>query len=157
MNRSALFHLGTGLLTYHRPSHLLYHPEVVPPTYVPQNFKDAISAFAESLKRNFALPIRANPEDQLKAPTLSLLRFAPDVQARTEAQVEGLGARPDIGVAVRGLLCGYIELKAPGKGARAARFTGPDRKQWEKFKAIPNLLYTDASEMGALSLGRIAG
>jgi hypothetical protein len=71
--------------------------------------------------------------------------------------VESLGARPDIAVAVRGLLCGYVELKAPGKGARTMRFTGPDRKQWEKFKALPNLLYTDASEWALYRWGELQG
>jgi hypothetical protein len=44
------------------------------------------------------------------------------------------------------LLCGYVELKAPRKGARPQKFTGADKKQWEKFKAHPNLIYTDGNE-----------
>lgn len=82
---------------------------------------------------------------------------ASDVQARTEAQLGNLGVRPDIGVAVKSLLCGYVELKAPGKGARASRFTGADKKQWEKFKALPNLLYTDASEWALYRFGELQG
>ncbi len=128
------------------------------PAHVPQEFKEALVGFARSLKRNFSVPIEANPEDQLKAPTQVLLRAAAaTVQPRTEAQVEGLGARPDIGVAVRNLLCGYVELKAPSKGARTGRFTGADRKQWEKFRVLPNLLYTDGSEWALYRSGEPQG
>ena len=80
-----------------------------------------------------------------------------DVEPRTEAQVEGLGARPDIGVAVHRLLCGYVELKAPGKGARTSQFSGADRKQWGKFKALPNILYTDGSEWALYRSGEDQG
>jgi hypothetical protein len=31
-------------------------------------------------------------------------------------------------------------------GARPTRFTGRDKKQWEKFKSLPNLIYTDGNE-----------
>jgi hypothetical protein len=128
------------------------------PAYVPQEFKDAVLAFARTLKQNFAVRIPANPEDQLKAPMLTLLEAAAaNVQPRTEAQVEGLGARPDIGVAVRSLLCGYVELKAPGKGARTSRLTGADRTQWGKFKVLPNILYTDASEWALYRTGESQG
>jgi hypothetical protein len=117
------------------------------PHNAPRVFTDALQAFSTSLHANFSTILAANPEDQLKPPVQLLLQsFAAGVQTRTEAQVEGLGGRPDIGIAVRGLLCGFVELKAPGKGARTNRFRGADRKQWEKFKALPNLLYTDSNE-----------
>lgn len=68
------------------------------------------------------------------------------VLTKTEAHVDGLGGRPDIGVEVQDALCGHVELKAPGAGAQAQRFKGRDRAQWQKFKALPNLIYTDACE-----------
>lgn len=93
-------------------------------------------SFAARVKINFDTPVRAQPEDQLKAPVVELIEgsgtlFARNVEARTKAQVQGLGARPDIGVAVDRLLSGFVELKAPGKGARPERFTGADREQWQ--------------------------
>ena len=111
------------------------------------DFKDAANAFAEALRLSFALVIPAQAEDQLKGPVQALLRAVKaNVLTRTEAQVHDLGARPDIGVSVRDALCGYVELKAPGLGARTTRFRGHDRQQWEKFKALPNILYTDSIE-----------
>jgi hypothetical protein len=51
-----------------------------------------------------------------------------------------------MGVSVASLLAGFIELKRPGKGADPTTFRGEDRKQWERFKDIPNLIYTDGSD-----------
>ena len=86
-----------------------------------------LDAFAEDLKRNFAgaVAVPAQAEDQLKPPIVSLLQAAGavlnvgDVLPRTEAAAAELAVRPDVGVSVDGLLAGHIELKAPGKGARA--------------------------------------
>lgn len=128
------------------------------PANVPADFKDALVEFARTLKRNFAAPIEANPEDQLKAPTQALLQsMRPKVQPRTEAQLADIHGRPDIGVAVQNLLCGYVELKAPGKGARVQHFVGEDKKQWNKFKVLPNIVYTDSSEWALYRSGELCG
>ena len=66
-------------------------------------------------------------------------------------------AKPDYGVECQGLLCGYIELKAPGKGASPAQFRGHDRKQWENFKQLPNMLYSDGREFALYREGELAG
>lgn len=115
--------------------------------------------FATKVKANFDTPVRAQAEDQLKAPVVKLIEaggalFGRNVEARTEAQVHGLGARPDIGVAVDRLLGGFVELKAPGKGARPERLTGAEREQWLKFQRLPNLIYTDGSEWSLFREGR---
>ena len=82
-------------------------------------FFEALKNFAQQLYQDFSSTIPANPEDQLKRPVCSLIESfcLGNVQTRTETQVEGLGARPDVGIALQHLLCGHIELKAPGKGA----------------------------------------
>ena len=58
------------------------------------------------------------------------------VLTKTEAQVDALGGRPDIGVEVAKALCGFVELKAPGHGARTRDFKGRDKEQWKKFSAL---------------------
>lgn len=114
---------------------------------LPAAFRTAAHRFADELRANFAARIPAQPEDQLKPPVQVLLRAVREnVQTRTEAQVQDLGGRPDIGVSVRQALCGFVELKAPGLGARTNRFRGRDKEQWEKFKELPNVLYTDSVE-----------
>ncbi len=120
------------------------------------SFVAALHEFAQRLQRNFASSIPAQPEHQLKTPVQNLFEAASSgVQLRTEVQVAGLGGRPDIGVAVNGLLCGYVELKAPGKGAKGSRFRGEDKKQFEKFKALPNLVYTDSHEWALYRFGEL--
>ncbi|MCH8301562.1 MAG: N-6 DNA methylase, partial [Proteobacteria bacterium] len=65
-----------------------------------------------------------------------------------------LRGRPDFAVAAGGLLQGYVELKAPGKGARPSKFTSAgDKAQWAKFRNLPNILYTDGNEWGLYQEG----
>jgi hypothetical protein len=122
-------------------------------------FLTAARAFASALRENFAIRLEAQPEDQLKSPVQALLTAAGAsvgcvVSTRTETRVSGLGARPDIGVAVNGLLAGHVELKAPGRGARPDRFRGTDQIQWRKFASLPNLVYTDGIEWALYRTGR---
>ena len=124
-----------------------------------QNFGTVIREFATTVAANFATPIDAQREDQLKAPVSEVLRACGqawdiEVRSRTEARAEGDTGRPDIGVTAGGLLCGHIELKAPGRGARPERFRGRDGRQWERFKALPNLIYTDGSEWSLYQDGK---
>lgn len=137
-------HSRTGI-SQTQPSQLPGFPAIDPRISV------ALEAFATTLTTNFSTLVPAQPEDQLKGPMQTLLAaagvaFGRTVVTRTEARVDELGGRPDLGVAVDGLLTGHLELKAPGKGARPDRFLGSDKVQWEKFKALPNLIYTDGSD-----------
>ncbi len=118
----------------------------------------SLRSAATSLTRTFGLSIPAWPEDQLKAPIMEVIRtagssFGLAVDTRTETRVEEIG-RPDIAVAVGELLTGHIELKAPGKGADVRRFTARDRQQWNKFKALPNLIYTDGTDWALYRAGQ---
>ena len=76
-----------------------------------------------------------------------------------EAPLPDRLGRPDYAIHRNGWLAGYVELKAPGTGANAARFKGRDRAQFKRFSAIPNLLYTDGNEWalyrGGERVGRI--
>src|SRR5256885_718148 len=117
-------------------------------------FKSVLREFARDIERNFSSNIFAQPEDQLKPGVQRVLQAAArQIETRTEARAD-VEARPDIGVASNRLLCGFVELKAPGKGARPQRFTGADKKQWEKFKALPNLIYTDGNEWALYRNGK---
>ena len=116
--------------------------------------------FAEEVASKFSQPGSAWPEDQLKAPVGDLLSatgqlFGLNVVWRTEVRVDDIDGRPDIGITTDGLLARHVELKRPGLGARAERFTGANRNQWEKFKALPNLIYTDGSEWSLYRSGEL--
>jgi type ISP restriction-modification system protein/N-6 DNA methylase len=128
---------------------------VMPSRLGTNQFIESLREFAKDIKRNFRSRIPAQPEDQLKPGVQVVLKSAArQIETRTEAQAPDVEGRPDIGVSSNRLLCGFVELKAPGKGAKPQRFTGADKKQWEKCKAIPNLIYTDGNEWGLYRSGK---
>ena len=123
------------------------------------SFAEIAASYANAVADNFRQPVAAQPEDQLKAPVGDLLRAAGDmtgldVRWRTEVRADDIQGRPDLGVTVNGLLTGHVELKRPGLGARPERFTGANRAQWLRFKALPNLIYTDGSEWSLYHTGK---
>lgn len=110
----------------------------------------SLRGYARELTAKFRTLGDAQREDQLKAPTDGLLialggQIGQTLVVNTESRVEDVG-RPDMAVASAGLLCGYVELKAPGTGADVRRFRDRNRRQWQKFQALPNLIYTDGNE-----------
>src|SRR5207249_222169 len=78
------------------------------------------------------------------------------VVAKGESKLLGRMGKPDYAILADDLLAGYLELKAPGSGAEPRRFKGHDREQWERFRSLPNLLYSDGNEWG-LYQGGAAG
>lgn len=94
------------------------------------------------------------PEDQLRAPLEALVLALADVTGQPknavtmvgETTLAHLSTRPDYAVSVRNALTGFIEVKAPGKGYDPRKFTDDhDKKQWQKLKTLPNLVYTDGN------------
>lgn len=96
----------------------------------------------------------ADPEDQLKPAVKKLLESFPGVQALTEVRVEE--GRPDLGVFKDRLLVGFVELKAPGRSIRPERFRGNDKRQWERFRNLPNLIYTNGRDWALYRQGEQA-
>ena len=122
---------------------------------LPESFRTAANQYADEIKTAYSSTMAAQSEDQLKLPVQTLLRsMRKGVNTLTEAQVADLGGRPDIGVEVSKALCGFVELKAPGHGANTRRFRDRDKRQWEKFTALPNILYTDGLEWALYRSGK---
>ena len=124
------------------------------------SFAEIAAGYANAVADNFRQLVAAQPEDQLKAPVGELLRATGsmtdlDVGWRTEVRADDVHGRPDLGVTVKRLLTGHVELKRPGLGARPERFTGANRAQWLRFKALPNLIYTDGSEWSLYHTGKL--
>ena len=115
----------------------------------------AVSRFGAAVGAKFSGRGPAGaPEDQLRGPLENLigdlaeiLLFRPgEVVAVGETTLSALKTRPDYAVTVRNALVGFVEVKAPGKGADPRRFKDEhDRAQWDKLKSLPNLLYTDGN------------
>ncbi len=130
-------------------------------------FTEAVSRFGSALKAKLSShSITGAPEDQLRAPleTLiadlaALLHFTPgQVVAIGETTLDTLRTRPDYAVQVRNALVGFIEVKAPGKGADPRRFRDEhDKGQWQKLKSLPNLLYTDGQSFSRWQDGALQG
>jgi len=123
-------------------------------------FVQIVGSFADAVTDNFKQPISAQPEDQLKTPVGDLLQETGsltglNVAWRTEVHPDDIHGRPDLGVVVNGLLTGHVEIKRPGLGAQPEHFAGRNRSQWEKFKALPNLIYTDGGEWSLYRSGEL--
>lgn len=125
---------------------------------------DVVRTFSRALRDAYAPGPSAQPEDQLKAPVRDLLRDAgaelgrEGVRSSFEARVPGVG-RPDVAVSTGSpsLLVGHVELKEPGKGATPSRFRGHDKRQWGKFRSLPNLVYTDGESWALFRKGERVG
>lgn len=118
------------------------------------NFATALTQLARTL--GTLLPAGVQPEDQLKTPVKAILEaLGPRIDAFTEAKLE-IG-RPDIAVQVKQAICGYVELKEPGKSADPTRLKGTDKEQWQRFQALPNLIYTNGSDWRLYRSGELRG
>ena len=119
------------------------------------NLCEAISKFGIEVKSKLSShAARGAPEDQLRAPLealvvhLAALAGIPpgDVVMVGESAVAEIKTRPDYAVTRGNALIGFIEVKAPGKGADPRRFHDlHDRTQWTKLRSLPNLIYTDGN------------
>lgn len=118
----------------------------------------AISRFGAAVTPKLRAGV-GEPEDQLRAPIEDLFTavgrtLGLDVVLVGETLLTDMAVKPDYTVFVDGTPVGYVEVKAPGKGADPTRFRIPhDRRQWQKLSPLPNLLYTDGNEWGRYEQG----
>lgn len=128
----------------------------------------AISQFGAAAKAKLAaLAISGQPEDQLRTPLEELFRDlaeidglpAKSLQLIGETELKHLKTRPDFAVSVGNALVGFIEVKAPGKGADPRKYPKGthDAEQWDKLKSLPNLLYTDGNSFSLWRDGKLDG
>ena len=91
----------------------------------------AMAAFGAAAKAKLANPAATGaPEDQLRAPLEQLVAACAElcglprhaVATVGESALAALKTRPDYAVTVHNTLMGFIELKAPGKGADPRRY-----------------------------------
>ena len=93
---------------------------------------DAVSKFGASVKPKLAnVAISGAPEDQLRGPLETLVRELAEaaglpvgaVHLVGETTQSDLKTRPDFAATVSKALVGFIEVKAPGKGADPRKFS----------------------------------
>ncbi len=129
-------------------------------------FAKAVATFGAEVKATLSNPaIPGEPEEQLRTPLVKLIKAlaalsgqAAGVELVGETSLKDLSVRPDFAVTQKGALIGFIEVKAPGKGADPTRLRDKrDKSQWEKLRALPNLVYTDGNSFALCRDGKVAG
>ena len=123
-------------------------------------FHVALQAFANAVTTKSTQVIAGAPEDQMRGPFEAFMDAVAEalnwnIVCKGETLLPGRIGRPDYAVHLNQLLAGYAELKAPGVGATASRFKGHNRKQFKRFSAIPNILYTDGNEWALYRDGQL--
>lgn len=132
------------------------------------DFDKLVSRFGAEAQKRLSSLVSGRPEEQLRNPLEILIPGIAElcglptgsVFLVPETPMPELAIRPDFAVMrKRGKaseLLGFIEIKAPGKGADPRRFTNAhDKNQWEKLKALPNLIYTDGNEFSVWHDGEL--
>ena len=129
--------------------------------------QEAISKFGLETKSKLSNPSASGaPEDQLRAPLEALIAHLAEltglpqkvVVAVGETSLAELKTRPDYAVTLRNALIGFVEVKAPGKGADPRRFQDQhDKEQWAKLQTLPNLIYTDGNGFSLWRDGKLEG
>lgn len=124
-------------------------------TNIIPTLNEAVAAFGKSTTAKLSnIAISGAPEDQLRGPLEVLLAELALIVGHAPGTVAIVGetslaedrTRPDYAVTVRNALVGFIEVKAPGKGANPKAFRDKhDKTQWERLKSLPNLIYTDGN------------
>ncbi|MEU0253413.1 hypothetical protein ABZ299_13080 [Streptomyces sp. NPDC006184] len=122
---------------------------------------EAISTFGASCKDMVNGP--GDPEASIRPPLQNLLETVGSHDAmdgvlwHSETPLRDVGVRPDYAVEVHGDIVGYIEVKRPGHPVDPEKFTGRNKKQWERLRDLPNVLYTNGTEWRLFRTGEQVG
>lgn len=132
------------------------------------DLNSVVSVFGSEARKRLSSVVSGRPEEQLRAPLEILIPGIAElcgfpkgsVFLVPETPMPDLATRPDFAVMRKrgnaSELLGFIEVKAPGKGADPRRYTNAhDKQQWNKLKALPNLIYTDGNEFSVWHGGEI--
>ena len=119
---------------------------------------NALKNFAAEVTCKSSKIISGEEEEQLRNPFDTLIGeigsfWGMEIVCVGETKLAGRLGKPDFAVLNKGLLCGYVELKAPNKSVRSNRLWGHDRDQFKRFSHLPNVLYTSGNEWTAYNFG----
>jgi hypothetical protein len=133
-----------------------------PPVRQIQELNELLSNFGATVEPRLRRGAPGELEDNLRGPFEQFMvgiagRIGVTVVTHGEALLRHLNTKPDYAIDVDGLLCGHVELKAPGIGVDPQRFTGHNRLQWQKLSALPNLLYSDGNSWALYRKGERVG
>lgn len=120
----------------------------------------AVAEFGAACKAKLAGP--GDREAAIRSPLEALLGAGGEALGvaavfHDEVRDTARQVRPDYGVSVKGLITGYLEVKAPGKSIDPANLTGHDKRQWERQRDLPNLMYTNGTDWRLYRDGELVG
>ena len=130
------------------------------------DLSSAISRYGTAAKAKLSNPsVSGEPEDQLRAPLETLFADLTELcglsrnalAAVGESAITSLKTRPDYAITLRNVMVGFVEIKAPDKGADPRKYKGHDKEQWDKLQSLPNLLYTDGNAFSLWRNGEAEG
>ncbi|GAB3150204.1 hypothetical protein GCM10027258_47930 [Amycolatopsis stemonae] len=124
---------------------------------------EIIANFGQEVTRKLRTGQGSN-EDHLRGPFERMLReiarqLGLSATLIGETRLPELSIRPDYAVNASGARIGYVELKKPGHGVPTI-WRSPsdhDKKQWDKFKLLPNVLYSDGENFARFNFGKLQG
>lgn len=120
----------------------------------------AVEHFGEACRQKLAGP--GDREAAIRSPIEGLLTAAGrhlgvDAVFHDEVRDADRQVRPDYGVSVNGAITGYVEVKAPDKSIAPSTFRGHDKRQWERQRDLPNLIYTNGTQWRLYRDGELLG
>jgi hypothetical protein len=121
----------------------------------------AVEAYIHDVEQRLHARTTEGPEAILGAAlrdlvrTLAGIRGTPAIDLLDQANTPGIGI-PDFAAKDGPLLLGHIETKQLGVGVYTDRYTGHNRTQWENFRRLPNILYSDGREFALYRSGEPA-
>jgi len=131
------------------------------------DLQQAISEYGKAVSAKLGNPaIAGAPEDQLRGPLEHLIGdgladlcgWAGKVGLVGETTLSSSKTRPDYAVTLGKALIGFIEVKAPGKGANPRSYSDAhDKEQFRRLSSLPNLIYTDGNSFSLWRDGEIVG
>jgi hypothetical protein len=112
-------------------------------------FDEIVSTFGASAKAKLAGP--GDREAAIRSPIERLVTAVATELGLTavpydEVRDTDRAVRPDYAIAVDGVITGYIEVKKPGASVDPDSFSGHNKRQWERQRDLPNLIYTNGTE-----------
>jgi hypothetical protein len=127
-----------------------------------QIFFDDLQRFASAVHIKMNQHVSGEPEEQLRTPFENLMTSVgvlldSEVTCTGETPLPNQIGKPDFAILRKSGLTGYVELKAPGVGAKTSQFKGRNKEQAERFAAIPNMLYSDGNEWAIYKYGELTG
>lgn len=128
-------------------------------------FGESVSALGAGLKAKLAVhAVSGEPEERLRPPIEAFLTASASalgfegVAVVGEVKMPEVASRPDFAVDLAGLLVGFVEVKALGKGADPRRFKAKhDAEQFERLRLLPNVIYTDGQQWSLWQNGERVG